>query len=138
MRLPKLLDNADTWLVDAHGIGFRLRRWALKIMSLFILTLSHRLRNLLERKFPVQVLTPPTTTPYRCNLSSETIQVALDAALAGTSYLSADWDEDRKSFIEGLLAGVEGGIKHVEPCIGVSKLSCIMCSHYIRAWVVLA
>lgn len=147
-----------------YGIGFQLRRWALKIMSflisanrLFILTQSHRLRKLIQGKFSVQVLTSPTTAPYCCNLSSETVQVALDAALAKTSYLSADWDEKRSSFIEWLLkelkvsevirwkptvhaelamiiAMVKGEIKHVIPYVGVSKLSCIMCSHYIRAF----
>jgi len=147
-----------------HGIGFQLRRWALKIMSLlisahrlFTLTQSRRLRRLLEGNFSVQVLTSPTTTPYSCDLSSETIQVALDAALARTGYLSADPDEDRRWFIERLLKGLEapnvvrwkptvhaelamimamvgGEIKYVEPYIGVSKPSCIMCSHYIRAF----
>jgi len=70
---------------------------------LFILTQSHRLRKLIQGKLSVQVLTSPTTAPYRCNLSSKTVQVALDAALAETSYLSADWDEKRESFIEWLL-----------------------------------
>jgi hypothetical protein len=147
-----------------HGIGFQLRRWALKIMSflisanrLFILTQSHRLCKLIQGKFSVQVLTSPTTAPYFCDLSSETIQVALDAALAKTSYLSAVWDEKRASFIEWILkelkvsevvhwkptvhaelamikAMVKGEIKDVLPYIGVSKLSCIMCSHYISAF----
>ncbi len=36
------------------------------------------------REIRVQVLSPPTTTPYRCNLSSETIQMTLDAALTRT------------------------------------------------------
>jgi OTT_1508-like deaminase len=147
-----------------YGIGFQLRRWALKIMSLlisanrlFILTQSHRLRKLIQGKFSVKVLTSPITAPYWCNLSSETVQVALDAALAETGYLSADWDEERESFLELLLkelevsevirwkptvhadlaliiAMVKGEIKHVLPYIGVSKLSCIMCSHYICAF----
>jgi hypothetical protein len=80
--------------------------------------------------------------------------VTLDAALAGTSYLSVDWDEKRKAFIERLLDAsevirkepivhaelamitpmVKGEIKRVEPYIGVSKLSCITCSHYIRTF----
>ncbi len=83
--------------------------------------------------------------------------MALDAALEGTDYLSADWDEQRESFIESLLveldvsevdrleptvhaelalitAMAKGEIDHVEPYIGVSKLSCIMCSQYIRAF----
>jgi len=82
--------------------------------------------------------------------------VALDAALAGTDYLSSDWNEDRELFIDGLrgpeasevvrykptvhaelamvMAMVKGEITHVLPYIGVSKLSCIMCSHYIRAF----
>ena len=84
--------------------------------------------------------------------------MALDAVLAGTVYLSADWDEERKLFIDLLkdldpeasevvyhkptvhaelamaMAMVKGEITHVLPYIGVSKLSCIMCSHYIRAF----
>ena len=81
----------------------------------------------------------------------------MEAALAQTNYLSADWDEERESFIQWLLkelkvsgvvrwkptvhaelamiiAMVKGEIKHVLPYIGVSKLSCIMCSNYIRAF----
>jgi hypothetical protein len=146
-----------------HNIGFQLRRWALKIMSflitanrLFILTQSHRLRKLLQGNFSVRVLTSPTTAPYYCDLSSKTIQVALDAAVAEISNLPADWDQKRESFIEWLskklevsevrqkpkvhaelamiIAMAKGEIKDVLPYVGVSKLSCIMCSHYIRAF----
>jgi len=81
--------------------------------------------------------------------------VALDAALAGTEYLSADWNKERESFIDGLepeasevvrykpivhaelamvMAVVKGEIMHVLPYIGVSKLSCIMCGHYTCAF----
>jgi hypothetical protein len=83
--------------------------------------------------------------------------VAFDAALAEASYHSANLDEERKSFIERLLnelkvsevlrsettahaelamimAMDKGEIKHVLPCVGMSKLSCIMCSHYIRTF----
>ena len=123
---------------------------------LFILTQSSRHRKVILGKFSVQVLTSPTTTPYSCNLSSEAIQVALDAALAGTNYISVDWNEERESFIDRLkgsegsrvvhnkptvhaelamvMAMVKEEITHVLPYIGVSKLSCIMCSHYIRAF----
>jgi hypothetical protein len=147
-----------------HGIDFKVRRWALKIMSfmisanrLFILTQSHHLRKLTQGKFVVEVLPSPPTAPYSCDLSLETVQVALHAALAETSYLSAAWDEERESFIERLLkelkvskvvrrkptvhaelamimAMAKGEIKHVLPYVGVSKHSCIMCSHYIRAF----
>ena len=147
-----------------HHIAFKLRRWALKIMSLLIsanrlfgLTQSRHLRSLLKGKFVIQVLTPPTTIPYCCNLSSEAIQVALDAALAGTTYLSAEWDKERESFMERLLnepeasevvhkeptvhpelamitAMYKGQIEHILPHIGVSKHSCIMCSYYILAF----
>jgi hypothetical protein len=71
-----------------HGVDFRLRRWALKIMSLLIsankllaLTQSSRLRKLFSGKFVVHVLHSPTTIPYCCSLSSETTEEALDAAL---------------------------------------------------------
>ena len=145
-----------------HGVRFQLRRWAMKIMSLvisairlFILTRSQRLRNLLDGKFEVQVLSTPTTIPYLCNLSSETIQMALDAALAGPPSLLADLDKERGLFIERLVEDPEdvvrqnpivhaelamvmamdkGEINHVFPYIGVSKLSCIMCSYYIHAF----
>ena len=82
--------------------------------------------------------------------------MALDAALAGTNYISVDWNEERESFIDRLkgsegsrvvhnkptvhaelamvMAMVKEEITHVLPYIGVSKLSCIMCSHYIRAF----
>ena len=124
---------------------------------LVTLTQSPRLRDFLERKFSVNVLPSPITTPYHCNLYPGTIQVALDAALAGTNYLLSEWDEERKSFIDLLLkdlrypevfrekptvhaelalimAMVNGEIDHVKPYIGVSKLSCIMCSRYICAF----
>jgi hypothetical protein len=74
--------------------------------------------------------------------------VALDAALARTDYLSADWNEERESFIDRLkepevsgvvrykptvhaelamiMAMVKGEITHIIPFIGVSKLSYIM------------
>jgi hypothetical protein len=85
----------------------------------------------------------------------------LDTALTGTSYFSADRDEDRESFIESLLKQpknvdvfhkeptvhaelallmemVDGKIAdvapYVAPYVGVSKLPCIMCSEYIRAF----
>ena len=123
---------------------------------LFLLTQSHRLRKLLQGKFSVHVLTSPTTLPYHCDLSSETIQVALNAALAGSSHIPGDWDKKRESFIEWLLkeldvselvrrpkvhaelamiiAMAKDEIKDVFPYIGVSKPSCIMCSHFIRAF----
>ena len=123
---------------------------------LSILTQSHRLRKLILGKFSVQVLTSPTTAPYSCDLSSGAIKVALDAALVGTSYLPANWKGKRKSFINRLkesvasrvvrckpavhaelamiMAMVKGEITDVLSDIGVSKLSCIMCSHYIRTF----
>jgi hypothetical protein len=111
----------------------------------------------MQGKFSVQALPSPLTAPYSCKLSSETVQVALHAALAETSYLSTHWDEKCKSFIERLLeeldvpevhhsnptvhaelamimAMAKGEIKDVLPYVGVSKLSCIMCSHYICAF----
>ena len=124
---------------------------------LFILTQSHRLRNIIQGKFTVQVLTSPTTVPYCCDLSSETVQLALDAALAESSHLSVDWDEKRELFIKWLLkelkvsevvrwkptvhaelamiiAMAKDETNHVLPYVGVSKRSCIMCSHYIRTF----
>jgi hypothetical protein len=148
-----------------HKIGFQLRRWALKIMSfvisanrLFILTQSHRPRKIIHGNFSVQVLSSATTTPYRCHLSSETIQAALNTAVAETGHLLNDWDNKCKWFIAKVLgkleepidvdhwtptvhaelamimAMVKGEIKDVLPYIGVSKVSCTMCSHYIGAF----
>jgi hypothetical protein len=143
-----------------NGIRFQLRRWALKIMSfvisanrLFILTQSRRLRKLLDGTFHVEVLSSPTTTPYCCDLSRGTVQVALDAALPETNNLDANQKETRQSFITEcskvssvtywnprvhaelamIIAMVGRKIKHLA-YIGVSKLSCIMCSHYIRTF----
>ncbi|KAF8332391.1 uncharacterized protein EI90DRAFT_3154245 [Cantharellus anzutake] len=163
-NVAPLLDYADTWLAENYNIGFQLRRWAVKIMSLVIsadrlltLTQSRRLHKIIKGKFAIQPLPRLTTTPYRCNLSSENIRVALDAALAGTTYCTAEWDERRESFIARLRNGLEGSevarweptvhaelamitamfkgeLQRVLPYIGVSKLSCIMCTHYIQAF----
>ena len=82
--------------------------------------------------------------------------MALDAAQAETNCRSDHWDKDCEAFIEWLLKEQKGpqvvnrkttlhaelamilatnrsDIKHVLPYIGVSKLSCIMCSRYICA-----
>ena len=144
-----------------HNIGFKLRRWAVKIMSflisanrLFTLTQSSRLRELLIGEFKVEVLPSPPTSPYICSLSPETIQVALDAALAEATNVPGDWDAERSSFVELLQGGStvtrdsptihaelamimakdKNKIGPVFPYIGVSKLSCIMCIHYIDAF----
>ena len=95
------------------------------------------------------------TTPYRCHLSSETIQTALNAAVAETREPPDDWENKREWLIEEVLgklkepidvvhrrptvhaelamiiAIVKGDIKDVLPYVGVPKLSCTMCSHYI-------
>ena len=143
-----------------HRIGFKLQHWAIKIMSfvistnrLIMLTQSHHLHKLFDGKFSVQVLTSPTTAPYRYKLSSESIKKALDTALAGSIFLSTICDQKRKLFIKELeasekdfqkptvhaelaliMAMVNGKINDMAPYIGVSKLSCIMCNHYIDAF----
>jgi len=154
-----LLDTADVVLAQ-KGVRFRLQRWALKIMSfvistnrLFRLTQSPRLRKLLDGAFDVEVLSSPTAKPYRCNLSRETVQMALDAALPETNDVTTDQKESRQLFITEcskvspaihknptvhaelalIIAMVKRGINHL-PYIGVSKLSCIMCSHYIHVF----
>ena len=123
---------------------------------LFGLTQSRRLRRFTQGKFSVQVLPSPTTTPYYCDLSSKTIQVTLDNALAKIRYFSDDLDEEFESFIGSLsklgvskvvrrkptvhaelaiiMAMVRDEIKDVLPLVGVSKLPCIMCGQYIRAF----
>ena len=83
--------------------------------------------------------------------------MALDTVKAETNYFSADWDEECESFIEWVLGKLKnpevvrrkptvhaelamilamdkGEIEHVFPYIGVSKVSCIMCSIYIDAF----
>ena len=122
---------------------------------LFSLTQSNRLRKFIDGRFSVQVLSSPTTNPYYCDLSSNTIQVTLDNALANTSHPSTD--EHREWFIRWLeeklggsnvlrknptvhaelamtMAIVRDEIEDVLHYVGVSKLSCIMCSQYIRAF----
>jgi OTT_1508-like deaminase len=124
---------------------------------LFVLTQSSRLHKLLRGKFKVQVLHPPITFPFRCSLSSETIERALDAALVETTTLPRDWEKERESFVQRLrrrvvsdvvtrtkptvhaelamiMAMDKGEIEDIFPYIGVSKLSCIMCNHYIGAF----
>ena len=123
---------------------------------LFILTQSSRLHELFNGKFEVKVLPSPTTSPYFCHLSPETIQVALDAASAEATNVPKDWDTGRSSFMRRLqgegppkvthdrptihaelamiMAMDKGEIVQVFPYIGVSKLSCIMCIHYIDAF----
>jgi len=141
---------------------FQLRRWALKIMSLlisanrlFILTQSHRLHDILGGRFEVVVLPLPPTSPYRCILSPDNVQEALNVALAGATDLPACWDKKRDAFIRKrlkkksdgvylkpivhaelamIMAMDKGEIERVFPYIGISKLSCIMCSHYIGAF----
>ena len=120
---------------------------------LFILTQSRRLRRLLDGTFHIEVLSSPTTTPYCCDLSRGTVQTALDAILPETNDLDADQKETRQLFITQcskvslvthwnprvhaelamIIAMVERKIEHLA-YIGVSKLSCIMCSHYIRTF----
>jgi hypothetical protein len=147
-----------------HDIDFQLRRWALKIMSfvisanrLFILTQSPRLRKIIHGSFSVQVLSSATTTPYRCHLSPENIQVALDAAVAESRHTPNNWDNNCEWFIGEVLGELREpidmdhrkptvhaelamiiamvkGKKDVLPYVGVSKLSCTMCSHYIAAF----
>ena len=121
--------------------------------KLFILTQSSRLRELLNGEFKVTVLPSPTTSPYFCRVSPETIQVALDAAWAEATDVPEDWDADQsfmqrlqgegspvvtrdKPTIHAELAMIMAMDKRkigppVFPYIGVSKLSCTMCIHYI-------
>ncbi|KAF8326043.1 uncharacterized protein EI90DRAFT_3156738 [Cantharellus anzutake] len=83
------------------------------------------------------------------------IRVALDAAPHQTKYSTVEWREERESFIVWLRDKLEdseacrkptvhaelamitamfkGELPEVLPYIGVSKLSCIMCIHYIQA-----
>jgi hypothetical protein len=119
---------------------------------LFILTQSRRLSKIIKGNFSVQVLRSATATPYRCQLSPETLQVALNAAVAENPHPPDDGDIKREWFIAQvepivadhwkptvhaelamIIAMVEGDI-NVLPCVGVSKLSCAMCSHYISAF----
>jgi hypothetical protein len=158
----QLTDFTLTRLLE-YDVHIKIKRWAQKIMSfvisasrLFSLTQSNRLRKLILGKFSVEFLPSPIAAPYRYILSSEAIRGVLNDALTGTLYLSKDFDADRELFIKKLkgrpdevapqfeptvhaelamvMAMVNGDITHALPYIGVSKPSCIMCSHYIRAF----
>ena len=72
-----------------------------------MLTQSIRLRHILDGKFTVQVLSSPTTTPYHCDLSSQTMQMAVDTALTEVEYYSPNLDEERAWFVELLEEGLE-------------------------------
>jgi len=120
---------------------------------LFTLTQSSRLRKLLDGAFDIEVLDSPTAKPFRCDLSRETVRMALDAALPETNDVNADQKESRQLFITEclkippavhrnptvhaelavIITMVKRKIQHL-PYIGVSKLSCIMCSCYIHAF----
>jgi OTT_1508-like deaminase len=157
----RLTDFTLTKLL-VHEVGFLVKRWAQKIMSfvisasrLFALTQSTRLRNVILGNLSIKILTSPPAAPYTCNLSSEAIRALLDRLI--TDERAEDYEETRESFIDQLkkkkapdqvcqykptvhaelamvMAMVNGDITHALPYIGVSKLSCIMCSHYIRAF----
>ena len=125
---------------------------------LFMVTQSPRLHQIIHGKFSIQALSSATAIPYCCHLSSETIQGALDAAAADTRHPLDDWDKKCEWFINEVLgesnepidadhlrptvhaelamiiAMAKGEIKDVLPYVGVSKLSCTMCSHYIDAF----
>jgi len=143
-----------------NGVQFQLRRWAPKIMSLvisanrlFLLTQSCHLRKLLDGTFRVEVLSSTATTPFHCDMSHRTVQMALDAAVFTTMYLDANDKETRQSFITEcskvpsvihlnpmvhaelamIIAMVERKIER-PGYIGLSKVCCIMCSIYIRTF----
>ncbi|KAI0294158.1 hypothetical protein BC826DRAFT_1012660 [Russula brevipes] len=150
-------------LVNANRIGFSVRRWALKIMSytiatirLFRLTQSRRLRPILQGEFKITVLESPPQSPYVCDMSKKTIRQALDMAFAQPPSIRAD-EKDCDAFVDyacknaiepnqvdrrspiihaelAMLSSIEGGAIQATPYIGVSKLSCLMCSSYIEAY----
>ena len=138
--------------------ALKIMSFVISANRLIILTQSHHLRKIIQGNFSVQVISSATTTPYRCHLSSETIRAALDAAAAETGHPPNNWDDKCEWVIEKVLgklkepidvdhstptvhaelamiiAMVKGVIKDVLPYIGVSKISCTMCSHYIGAF----
>jgi hypothetical protein len=97
---------------------------------LSILTQSRRLHKLKTREI-LSSSPSPTAAPYSCNLSSEAIQVALDAALAGTDYLSADWDEERKAFIDRLKEPEASWVDRYKPTVH-AELVMAMAIVYLR------
>ncbi|KAI0287896.1 hypothetical protein BC826DRAFT_1041480 [Russula brevipes] len=155
-----VLDQFD--LVNANG--FSVRRWALKIMSytiatirLFRLTQSRRLRPILQGNFDITVLeSPPTQPSYACDMTKNTIRRALDMALALPPSILAD-EKDCNAFVDStceqaiepsqvyrrspiihaelaMLSSIRAGAIKAAPYIGVSKLSCLMCSSYIESY----
>ncbi|KAI0302493.1 hypothetical protein BC826DRAFT_1172733 [Russula brevipes] len=151
-------------LVNANEIGFSVQRWALKIMSytiatirLFSLTQSRRLRPILQGEFDITVLeSPPPQPPYACDMTKNTIHRALDMALALPPSIRAD-EKDCDAFVDhtcrnaiepyqvyrpfpiihaelAMLAFIKASAIAAAPYIGVSKLSCLMCSSYIDSY----
>ena len=77
---------------------------------LFILTQSHCLHKIIHENFPVQVLRSATATPYRCHLSSETIQATLNTAVAETGHPPDGQDNKREWFIAEVLGKLKAPI----------------------------
>ena len=103
-----------TGFYSAHGTEFQLRRRALKIMSfvisanrLFVLTQSpppHTASATSSKGNSPSKSSPRPLLqhPYICDLSPSAIQTALTAAPTGSGYLSANWNEERQSFVDRL------------------------------------
>jgi len=141
--------------------ALKIMSYAIASIRLFKLTRSRRLRSILQGEFNVTILeSPPPQPPYVVDLSPNTIRQALDTALPQpTSVVQAD-ECDYDAFVEyasektiqlnqtdkpsrsspfihaelAMLSCIDAGTIMVFPYIGVSKLSCLMCSSYIEAY----
>lgn len=138
--------------------ALKIMSYEIAAIRLFRLTQSRRLRPILQGEFDITVLeSPPPQPPYAFDMSEKTIRQALDMALAQSpSVFQADKDScnafvdyaykkaiesnqaDRHSPIIhaelAMLSSIDAGTIKAIPYIGVSKLSCIMCSSYIEAY----
>jgi hypothetical protein len=108
--------------------------------------------------FDVTVLeSPPPQPPYALDMSKETIRQALDMALAESPSIFRADEDDCNAFVDNahkkaiesgqedrhspiihaelaMLSSIEAGTIKAFPYIGVSQLSCLMCSSYIEAY----
>ena len=141
--------------------ALKIMSYAIAAIHLFKLTRSRRLRSLLQGEFNVTILeSPPPRTPYVVDLSRDTIRQALDMALVQPPSVSQPDEDDCNAFVDyaskktiefnktnkpfrsspfihaelAMLSCIDTGTIMVFPYIGVSKLSCLMCSSYIEAY----
>jgi hypothetical protein len=138
--------------------ALKIMSYTIATIRLFRLTQSRRLRPILQGEFDITVLeSPPPNPRMSCDMSKNTIRRALDMALALPPSIWAD-EKDCNAFVDytcrnaiepnqvyrrspiihaelAMLSSIKaGGAIKATPYIGVSKLSCLMCSSYIESY----